>query len=197
MKLTVKLLTLLMALCLVLTLVACGDDSNNNNSNGDDNSKPTSTTVSVDSTPDTPAVNSSSSTVESTIPQVKVETVSYSGIDGNTGATNVIEIVTEDDIITEITKTTTIDCTYFTADQIQRFDKATDEAYNKLNDNECSKYERRRIGPNYNVIISFKDLDVQENADYLSSLGYFGDYGFGTSVAELGQILSSMGYTAD
>ncbi len=188
MKSTVKLLTLLMALCLVLTLAACGDDRNN-----DDNDDKSKTSDSAS----TPAANTNSTITapDLDLPDIKTETMSFT-VDADTIKDKVV-VTYIGDKITGITETVTMDSSDYTADQIEMLDETYDEMFGDFANHDCAHYSRTNVNNVYTIVLSFSGLDTKENADYVASLELFGEYKYGTTIAEFETIIAEAGYTKD
>lgn len=167
MRFSKKLLSLSVALCVVFSLAAC----NGNNTN--------SATSSADLTP---GVNISTE---------NSKTVTYKSDDGVISETITVAFV--DDTIIGISSVYTEKSDSYDEATIKNMDDTNDQMYSAFNEKEFASYKRANANGTYSVVLAFKDLHIQENADFLAEKRIYGGYSSGISIVTFNNWVLSVG----
>ena len=188
MKTTVKILSLIFALCLCFGMVACGSDSD---SDKDSSSKQDDTKSVVAS------ADGASSTITAPEPDIDIETttsVTYA-LTTDEGVKDTIKVTCNGDKIFGITETVEIDSSELSEDEIELYDSMFDEIFKELDGEDFVHYTRTNSQGVYTIVVAFTDLDVRENAEILNIHDIYAGYSFSTTIEEFEQELVAEGYS--
>lgn len=192
MRITENVLLPIISLCLCLGMAACSSDSITDNDSSSVNNDTASQIASADNTSSNIAATNSDNDIAAATVVTYVREIS---VEEETKGTDTVKITCTGDKVFGIIQTVTADSSEWTEDMVKDMDLSADEMFNNIVEGkDFAHYSRTNSQGVYTIVVSFTNLDVAENAEYLNILQLYNGYYFNVAIEEFEQALVEAGY---